>query len=184
MTVKINIRQQGAALFISLMFLIVLTLIGLSVANVGVLQERMSSNVRQSNVAFQRAEAGIRSIEKRVKQIAQGGSGGLGQIPIWSTTLESLGITQRGDCTLSGADTESWPWLNLPEAEVPETEYTIVELSGATADGNVFGSACRPMQSEDAGNPGQSAVYYLIAARAVGEDNVTEAVVQSIYFYP
>jgi len=182
MNLQHHSRQQGAALFISLMFLIILTLIGLSAANVGILQERMAGNVRQSNIAFQRAEAGLRAIEQRVKLIADGGDGGLGVIEIWSTTLADLGITQRGDCTLSGADTSSWPWK--PSLDVDDTEYTIVELSGASASGEVFGSACRPMQSEDAGNPGQSAVYYLIASKAPGDDGVTEAVVQSIYFYP
>lgn len=175
-------RQNGAALFISLMFLIILTLIGLSAANVGILQERMASNVRQSNVAFQRAEATLRGIEQRVKQISEGGSGGLGSIPIWSETLDALGITQRGDCTLSSAESANWAWQTSPD--ISGTEYAIVELSGATASGEVFGSACRPMQSEDAGNPGQSAVYYLIAAKAPGDDGVTEAIVQSIYFYP
>ena len=175
-------RQKGAALFISLMFLIILTLIGLSAANVGIMQERMASNVKQSNIAFQRAEAGLRAVEQRVKQIADGGDGGLGAIAIWSETLDNLGITQRGDCTLSGADTTDWPWRN--SLDVSGTEFTIVELSGATASGEVFGSACRPMQSEDAGNPGQSAVYYLIASKAPGDDGITEAVVQSIYFYP
>jgi len=62
-------RQRGAALFISLMFLILLTLIGLSAANVGILQERMAGNVRESNIAFQTAEAALRGIEIPVDQV-------------------------------------------------------------------------------------------------------------------
>ena len=58
-------RQQGAALFVSLMFLIILTLIGLSAANVGIMQERMAGNVRETNVAFQNAEATLREVETR-----------------------------------------------------------------------------------------------------------------------
>jgi len=168
-------RQKGAALFISLMFLIILTLIGLSAANVGIMQERMAGNVKQSNIAFQRAEAGLRAIEQRVKQIADGGDGGLGAIPIWSETLETLDIDLRGDCTLKSRRNDlQWQ----PSPDVTGTEYSIVQLSGATASGEVFGSACRPMQSEDAGNPGQSAVYYLIASKAPGDDGLTEADVQ------
>jgi Tfp pilus assembly protein PilX len=60
----------------------------------------------------------------------------------------------------------------------------VVELTGGTAGGNVVGSACRPMQSQSAGNPGEAAVYYLIAARAFGPTGDAEAVVQSIYFWP
>ena len=177
--------QRGAALFISLMFLIILTLIGLSAANVGVMQERMASNVAQSNVAFQRAEATLRSIEQGVVEISGGGSGGLGQIPIWADVHEDLGIS-RGDCTLSGAGVDDWDWETPPAAGALEGEprHTIVELSGATAGGEIFGSSCRPMQGEHQGNPGEAAVFYLIGARAKGVDDKTEAVVQSIFFYP
>ena len=178
-------KQRGAALFISLMFLIILTLIGLSAANVGIMQERMASNVAQSNVAFQRAEATLRSVEQGVVEIAGGGSGGLGQIPIWADVHDDLGIS-RGDCTLSGAGVDDWTWETPPDAGDLEGDarHTIVELSGATAGGEIFGSTCRPMQGSHKGNPGEVAVYYLIGARAKAADEKTEAVVQSIFFYP
>ena len=177
--------QRGAVLFISLMFLVILTLIGLSAANVGVMQERMASNMAQTNVAFQRAEATLRSIEQGVVEVSGGGSGGLGQIPIWADVHADLGIS-RGDCTLSGAGVDDWDWGAPPDAGALEGDpkHTIVELSGATADGEIFGSTCRPMQGEHKGNPGESAVFYLIGARAKAEDSQTEAVVQSIFFYP
>jgi len=184
---RIGAGQRGAALFISLMFLIILTLIGLSAANVGIMQERMAGNVQQSNLAFQRAEATLRGIEQRVQEISAGGSGGLGQIPIWAEITkpkpQGLGIT-RGDCALSGAPIDEWDWGGSPDVNEGNAEYMIAELSGASTGGDVFGSSCRPMQSEHAGNPGQSAVYYLIGARAEGEDETAEAVVQSIFFYP
>lgn len=167
------------------MFLIVLTLIGLSAANIGVMQERMSGNVTQANIAFQRAEATLRAVEQGVIDIARGGSGGLGQIPIWADKQAELGIS-RGDCTLAGADVDSWGW-DSPPVEIPgagDAKHTIVELSGATADGEIFGSTCRPMQGQHRGNPGESAVYYLIGSRAEGDDGRTEAIVQSIFFYP
>src|SRR6056297_1720978 len=134
----IHRTQRGAALFISLMFLIILTLIGLSAANVGVMQERMASNVAQSNVAFQRAEATLRNIEQGVVQISGGGSGGLGQIPIWADVHADMGIS-RGDCTFSGAEIDDWGgtggWGAPPDNTIDgDPEYTIVELSGATAN--------------------------------------------------
>ena len=149
-------RQRGAALFISLMFLIILTVIGLSAANVSVLQERMAGNVRETNEAFQIAEATLRGIEQRVELISTGATGGLDVIPIWSEAQVALGVG-RGDCTLSGIDPSTWPWSGSPD--VPGGELVVIELSGATGTGAVFGSACRPMQGEDAGNPGQVAVY-------------------------
>jgi type IV pilus assembly protein PilX len=174
-------RQRGAALFISLMFLIILTLIGLSAANVGIMQERMAGSVRDTNLAFQEAEETLRATEQRVRQISETGTGGgLGQVPIWTEMQQTMGIL-RNDCTLSGEDPTDWPWTDSQDTD---GQYMVVELTGGTAGGNVVGSACRPMQSQSAGNPGEAAVYYLIAARAFGPTGDAEAVVQSIYFWP
>ncbi|MEX0914949.1 MAG: PilX N-terminal domain-containing pilus assembly protein [Wenzhouxiangellaceae bacterium] len=177
-------RQNGAALFISLMFLILLTLLGLSAANVGILQERMSGNVRESNIAFQTAEAALRGIERRVQAIALGGGGGLGDIPNWNDFQTDFGVA-RGDCSLSmieqGDSFDTLTWQTSPD--VPEAEYVITELSGGFSGGLVVGSACRPLHSEDSGKPG-AGVYFMIMARAAGPAGTANAVVQSIYFWP
>jgi len=52
-------KQQGAALFVSLIMLIALTIIGLSAAQRSTLQERMAANVHVQNVAFNAAESAI-----------------------------------------------------------------------------------------------------------------------------
>jgi type IV pilus assembly PilX-like protein len=52
-------QQSGAALFISLIMLMALTIIGLSAANRSNLQERMASNFHIQNVAFNAAESAI-----------------------------------------------------------------------------------------------------------------------------
>ena len=178
-------RQRGAALFISLMFLILLTLIGLSAANVGILQERMAGNVRESNIAFQTAEAALRGIERRVQDITLGGGGGLDTIPNWNDFQTDLGIS-RGDCSLAmieqGDDFDSLAWETSPD--VPEADYVIVELSGGMSGGAIVGSACRPLQSQDSGKPGADAVFFMIMARAPGPAGTADAIVQSIYFWP
>lgn len=185
-------RQKGAALFISLMFLILLTLIGLSAANVGILQERMAGNVRESNIAFQTAEAALRDIERRVQDVTMGGGGGLGVIPNWNDFQTDFGVA-RGDCSLSmieqDDDFESLDWdrvaeLDDAEDDLGDAEYVIVELSGGSSGGQVVGSACRPMQSQDSGKPGTDAVFYMIMTRAQGPAGTANAVVQSIYFWP
>jgi hypothetical protein len=52
-------RQSGAALFVSLILLMALTIIGLSAANRSNLQERMASNLHIQNVAFNAAESAV-----------------------------------------------------------------------------------------------------------------------------
>ena len=50
-------KQQGAVLVVSLIMLLVMTLIGLSAMRSTVLEEKMAGNYRDSNIAFQAAEA-------------------------------------------------------------------------------------------------------------------------------
>jgi type IV pilus assembly protein PilX len=54
------LRQQGAGLVVGLIILVVLTLLGVQAMRSNVSQERMASNMRERNVAFQAAEAALR----------------------------------------------------------------------------------------------------------------------------
>ena len=56
-------QQRGAALIVSLMFLLVLTIIGIASVSTTKLQERMAHNTREQNLALQAAEAALRDGE-------------------------------------------------------------------------------------------------------------------------
>jgi type IV pilus assembly protein PilX len=56
-------NQKGVALFMSLVMLLILTILGLSSVQTTTLQERMSRNSRDSNLAFQAAESALRDGE-------------------------------------------------------------------------------------------------------------------------
>lgn len=60
-------NQQGAALFISLIILIVITIIGMASIQTTTLQQRMAGNFRLSNIAFQGAEAALVDAESRLE---------------------------------------------------------------------------------------------------------------------
>ena len=55
--------QRGAALIISLIFLLLMTLIGVTSMQTTTMQERMAGNTRDRNLALQAAEAGLREGE-------------------------------------------------------------------------------------------------------------------------
>ncbi len=58
-------KQRGAALFVSLIMLLVMTILGLSSVQTTSLEERMSRNARDYNLAFQAAEsAALDAIEQ------------------------------------------------------------------------------------------------------------------------
>lgn len=56
-------RQQGVALFISLVLLLLLTIAGVSAVQTTTLEERMARNSHDSLMAFQSAEAALRQAE-------------------------------------------------------------------------------------------------------------------------
>lgn len=60
-------RQRGVALVVSLILLVLATLIGLASVRGTNLQERMSSNMYDRSLAFQRAEAALRAGEAAVR---------------------------------------------------------------------------------------------------------------------
>lgn len=56
-------RQQGIALVIALVFLLLLTIIGVTAMQSATLQERMAGNVRDRNIGFQAGELALRNAE-------------------------------------------------------------------------------------------------------------------------
>lgn len=67
--------QQGAVLYVALIILVLLALIGVIGMQVASMQERMSSDYRLTNLAFQRAEGDARRVEQEVMAALYTGSG-------------------------------------------------------------------------------------------------------------
>lgn len=68
-------NQGGVALFVSLIFLLLLTIVGVSGMKSAALQEKMAGNTRYKTISFQYAEAGLREGESLIA--ASNASGGL-----------------------------------------------------------------------------------------------------------
>lgn len=62
--------ERGSALTIALIFLLLMTLLGVSAMRGSNMQERMAGNLRDRNMAFQAAEAALRSGEGWLMNIA------------------------------------------------------------------------------------------------------------------
>ena len=56
-------KQKGAALIVGLVMLLLMTIIGLSAMQGTAMQEKMSGNMRDANLALQAGEAGMRYLE-------------------------------------------------------------------------------------------------------------------------
>jgi len=168
-------NQRGVTLFIGLMFLLLLTILGLSSSNVSIMQERMAGNVSDANIAFQEAERTLREIETRLTQFTAGTSGGISPV-----TWDAMNL-DRHDCSM--ASPNDWSWNNPPWQTAPSTgnDYMVVDLSDYEIAGLPFGSSCRPVSEAGMNTAGE---YFLIVARGVGPSGDSEAIVQSIFFWP
>jgi len=66
--------QRGAALVISLIFLLVITIVAVAGTRSTTMQERMAGNTRDRNLAFQAAESGLREGEDFIESLASLGN--------------------------------------------------------------------------------------------------------------
>lgn len=63
-------RQSGAALIVSLIFLLLMTLLSTSTMRSATMQERMAGNTRDYNLGFQSAESALREAEAYLRATA------------------------------------------------------------------------------------------------------------------
>ncbi|HEC59907.1 MAG TPA: hypothetical protein ENI24_10115, partial [Methylophaga sp.] len=75
------VKQQGVVLVISLIMLLIMTILAISSMSTTILEEKMSGNFKDRNMAFQAAEAGLRAGESYLRTTPVlpvfDGSGGL-----------------------------------------------------------------------------------------------------------
>lgn len=70
-------RERGSALAVALIFLLLMTLLGVSAMRGSNMQERMAGNLRDRNMAFQAAEAALRGGEAWLMNVVNQQTAGL-----------------------------------------------------------------------------------------------------------
>jgi len=164
--------QRGVALAVVLILLVVMTLIGLASLRGTLLEERMTSNMRDRSLAFESAEAALRQ-----------GEAAATARPTLPGTGCTNGLCAMPDPSAAPVWLDDTVWANAPQASVPSgapaAKY-IVELladnvppqGSCTTSGDVSETTCSGSESR-----------YRISARsnAAGRADVT---LQSIYSVP
>jgi len=165
-------QQKGAVLIISLILLLLLTLIGASAIQTSTLEEKMAGNMRDQNIAFQSAEAGLRQGEQQVT----------GVLPVF--TLSGNGVGSTGRYKLDGAILPDprgfwvgldWNNVNKVATYKPGISYIIEELPPIESECLSAGDTLL------AGSAYQAVRWYRITARGTGASGSAEVIVQSIY---
>ncbi|MEW6679110.1 MAG: PilX N-terminal domain-containing pilus assembly protein [Pseudomonadota bacterium] len=77
--------QRGAALITGLIFVVMLTIIGVTATRMASLEERMAGNMRDRSLAMQAAELTLRDAERDITNAATGSARGITGITAFST---------------------------------------------------------------------------------------------------
>jgi type IV pilus assembly protein PilX len=165
-------RQRGAVLIVSLVFMLILTIIAATSMQSSTLQERMAGNAKDTKLAFQAAEAGLRVAEAALSQINVGpfdGSSGLYRLcadpkdtatacvePDWSKH-SSVGWQVLATDVISYA------------AQPPE--YFVEELGSVASENEIL----------DSDKPITPLVFYRVTARGYGISNRSMVVLSTTY---
>jgi len=175
--------KRGIALPATLVMLLVLTLLGLAAMNGDVVQERIVGNTKDTNLAFQAAEAALRDAEADIAANLNAASGfgpgcpsGLCTPPsTWSSGASSAALWSLASWTDPTKTRSYGQYTNAtPVPDVSQQPEYIVE----------FLDRGQPVGGDSASlglNPSNTATHYRITVYAWGARPETNVIVQSTY---
>jgi type IV pilus assembly protein PilX len=178
-------RQQGVALIMAMVFLMILTIIGVTVMSTTSLQEKMAGNVQDKNVAFQAAETALTVAENAINASppATGAFGttpgylqpaAAGATPVWNDG-SLVDWTDTSKCNSAGG-TLCVSTMD-PGLVAEQPRYIVENLQTiATSSGNSLVQGFAPPPT----NSGRITMYR-ITAYGVGRTTNAVAMVQSVY---
>lgn len=162
-------RQAGVTLVVSLIFLLLLTILGVTAMSTNALQEKMAGNMRDKDVAFQATESALRAAEINMQQI---GSAAGGKEPL-ADASGSGGIWLTSNTYVT--DNSWWPTNSLPTPNsvtgVSQPRYLLEQLAFV---------ADSPAVTSGYGTPA-GVYYYRLTGRGNGITNLSEAMLQETY---
>jgi type IV pilus assembly protein PilX len=167
-------RQTGAALVVSLILLSLLTVLAMSASQTTRMQERMAGNARDTDLAFQAAEAGVRRAERYIADLtAQPNAGSAATSMVYQKGIMPTDLSNKPEAFWSDATTgygKVYGTSGVDLAGVVEDPRYIIEEAAFIKDDLTEGSG-----------PPTGKVFYRTTARAKGGTDTAIAVVQTTY---
>ena len=199
-------REGGAVLIVTLMFLVILTLLGVTAMTSTTMEERMSGNTRDSAIALQAAESALRDARRDISKIPVTGKGrakdfapseyGDGGVAGTCGTGEMIGLCRPANNKDGteyeqklGAIVPSFPGHNLLGA--PSVQYG--QITGAAPIGGaavptpatqpryIIEGYCLKADGESMGEMGNKCNFYRITARGYGRNPNTQITLQETF---
>lgn len=162
--------QRGSALIVSLVFMLLLTIVGVGAMQSATLQERMSGGSRDVNSAFQAAEAAVRAAEVYLQAAAIGPFNGSNGLYLHC----AVGVTGSGCDVPDWRDPASTGWQareGTLEKVHQQPQFVIQQLPPIPD----------PSGSLAADEPGHMIDVYRVTARGFGTSDNTMVVIQTMY---
>lgn len=195
--------QQGAVLFVALVFLVLITLLGLTATGTSVLQERMTGGMRSGQMALMGSESGLRGAEFNVWYSPQlsaagnnlslycssDGSGGCyradkdGKYALDTSTFSTS--TSWSSVSTNGGTAYSTSLTGLTGAEqsaslAAQPQY-LIQLVGPDLPPGSNGQVVGSNQQQNGGTNSVTKYIYTITARGAGGSTNTVRIVQSTF---
>lgn len=191
-------RQNGAALIVGLIFLVVLTMIGVTSARMSSLEERMSGNLRDRSLAMQAAELALRDAERDILWLGVVGGKRATQISglsyFWpncnmdgAANTDDDGLCDRKGATPTyGTSTLSWAALNVngtvyPAIALDMTAAPSVEHGTFTGAPAIALVSAQPRYLIEGFTTTSNVTSYRITVRAQGANANTVVWLQEIF---
>ena len=193
-------NQQGAVLVVALMFLIILTLLGLAAMTSTTLEEKMAGNSRDYNIALQSAEAALRDAEADLRGtgVAAGRTLSVSSFPV-----DLIGTATPSGCASGGGSAAGLCVIVNETTQLYNTgtvDWTTSSTSSArygqfTGSSSITSVANQPryvmelMQFTDgknkdrvSGTSGSVDYFYIrITARGWGANTQTQVTLQEVF---
>lgn len=159
-------NQRGVAMIVALVMLLVATLIGMAGMRSNSLQERMSANMYDRSLAFQRAEASLRAAE-----VAITGSWKIADLGGVDCSPESANLCKIVPDTTFLANNTNWTVVDakhdVNDSRTPGTPQYHIEFMGTGSAESDLGLEA----NADYGNygnayPPDDVAYYRVTARS------------------
>lgn len=179
-------NQRGATLLVGVIFLIVLTLLGISAASISALDERMARNLRDRNIAFQAAEAALRDARNDILKVRKL-SGYTGA----SATCNGSGF--KGLCLPAASGNQVWSDYFADSNSDKYIEYGEVtglstaqkfslspNLGGVTAQPRYLIEVLPDPNKKDSLKVGPIKVLYRITSIGYGSNDGTSVLLQEV----
>jgi len=164
-------KQSGAVLVISLVILIMLTILVLSGTQSTVMQEKMTSAIRDSHISLEMAESGVRDAEKMIENLTGvagfNGTGGkysenAGPADLFADSIWADNLTLTSTTSVSGKVSRYFvEYLGLMSLDEDLGSLNMTGYGETTGGGDIHG--------------------FKIVSRSLGRDGNTERIVVSYY---